>query len=284
MLKQSLQAIGFLVAIVCLLNSSPLFAQSPPDNLWTRTFGGAGSDRAESVCQTTDECYIIAGSTLSFGAGDHDVWLIKTDANGDTLWTKTYGCSHSDNGYSVYQTSDGEYIITGGTWSFSAGQADVYLIKTDSNGDAQWTKTYGGTGSEIGYSVCQTIDEGYIIAGYTSSFGAGGNDVYLIMTAPEPVGIDNQESLPSCSPFLQNYTNPFSSKTSIKYSLSHPGNVQVEIYNIKGQLVETLLDKDTSIGFHTIEWDAQDMTLGIFFCKLVADKKETVGKMVLIML
>jgi hypothetical protein len=154
------------------------------DTVWTKTYGGTTSDYGYSVQQTSDKGYIIAGETWSFGQGGADIYLIKTDANGDTIWTKTYGGANNDYGYSVQQTSGGGYIIAGETWSFGEGGADVYLIKANKNGNTIWTKTYGGTASDLGYSVKQTFNGGYIIAGKTSSFGAGLTDVYLIKTKP----------------------------------------------------------------------------------------------------
>jgi hypothetical protein len=155
---------------------------SSGDNLWTRTYGGSVSDYGECVRQTSDGGYIVAGYTKSFGAGKTDVYLVKTDSSGDTLWTRTYGGSYWDRGYSVQQTSDGGYIIAAETWSFGAGAYDVYLLKTDSFGDTLWTRTYGGSRDEHGSSVQQTSDGGYIIAGETWSFGAGGDDVWLVKT------------------------------------------------------------------------------------------------------
>jgi len=152
------------------------------DTLWTRTYGGTGTDVGFSVQQTQDTGYIVAGYTDSFGAGGLDVYLIKTNASGDTLWTRTYGGTYWDDGRSVQQTSDGGYIIAGTTQSYGLGHGDVYLIKTNAFGDSLWTKTYGGVADEWEYSVQQTQDGGYIVAGETYSFGAGSNDVYLIKT------------------------------------------------------------------------------------------------------
>jgi hypothetical protein len=152
------------------------------DTVWTRVFGGANHDEAFSVRQTADKCFVIVGLTQSFGAGGDDVYLIKTDARGDTMWTRTFGGADDDFGYSVRQTADGGYIIAGLNESSGAGGEDVYLIKTDARGDTMWTRTLGGTRTDEAHSVQQTADRGYIVAGSTYSFGKGDFDAYLIRT------------------------------------------------------------------------------------------------------
>jgi hypothetical protein len=149
------------------------------DTLWSRAYGGTDYDRGESVQQTSDGGYIVAGRTDSFG-DSYQVYLLKTDAFGDTLWTKTYGGAGWDWGYSVQQTTDGGYIITGYTDSFGNGD-QVYLIKTNAQGDTLWTRLYGGADRDWGQSVQQTTDGGYIVAGWTESFG-NNSQVYLIKT------------------------------------------------------------------------------------------------------
>jgi len=150
------------------------------DTMWTRTYGGENSDRGHSVQQTADSGYVLAGYTNSFGAGSYDIWLIRTDASGDTLWTRTYGDTLLEDGFSVRETADGGYIIVGSTQSYGAGESDIWLIKTDASGDTLWTRTYGDTGLEFGHSVQQTADGGYVIVGGTESHGAGDFDVRLV--------------------------------------------------------------------------------------------------------
>ena len=151
-------------------------------NTFTTTFGGSSIDGGESVSQTLDGGFIITGLTRSYGAGSYDVWLIKTDALGDEEWNKTFGGSNTDEGYSLSQTDDEGFIITGRTSSYGAGGSDVWLIKTDALGNEEWNKTFGGSGSDYAYSVAQTSNNGFIITGFTSSYGVGDNDVWLIKT------------------------------------------------------------------------------------------------------
>ena len=164
---------------ICLL-SLPVsaFAQIA----FERMYGDSGGDDGYDARQTADGGYIIVGHTSSFGAGGTDVYLIKTDSLGDTLWTRAYGGSLLEFARCVRQTSDGGYIVVGTTESFGAGERDIYLIKTDSAGDTLWTRTYGGIRSEFGFAVMQTLDGGYIIVGETASFGAGMADVYVVKT------------------------------------------------------------------------------------------------------
>jgi hypothetical protein len=149
---------------------------------WSKNFGGGDGDCGYSVQQDNDGGYVVLGYTFNYGAGATDIWLIKTDASGNKVWDKTYGGSSGDAGLDLKHTSDGGYIIVGQTNSFGSGGSDAWLLKTDSSGTKQWDKTFGGSGDETGFSIDLTNDGGYVFAGWTTSFGSGGNDIYVVKT------------------------------------------------------------------------------------------------------
>jgi len=148
---------------------------------WQKTFGA--ENRATvgyCVRQTYDGGYIVGGSS-SYVHPEYNAYLVKTDSQGNMQWEKTFGGPGLDMCWSVQQTKDGGYIAAGDTESLGGGSRDVYLIKTDSSGNLQWQKAFGGPDWENGFSVQQTVDGGYVIAGRTLSYGSG-YDVYLVKT------------------------------------------------------------------------------------------------------
>ena len=150
------------------------------NKVWEKVFGGSSWDEARSIQQTNDGGYVVAGYTSSFGAGSYDVYVLKLDTSGKEVWSKTFGGSSDDLAWSIQQTNDGGYIVAGYTKSFGAGSEDVYILKLDANGNKLWEKTFGGSYDERAYCIQQTRDGRYIVAGYTSSFGVGNYDVYII--------------------------------------------------------------------------------------------------------
>ncbi|MCK5035633.1 MAG: T9SS type A sorting domain-containing protein [Candidatus Sabulitectum sp.] len=169
------------ISLLVLFFSQSVFAQ-PPATEWTQAIGGPSAEAAYSVIQTSNGDFVVVGITDSYGSGNGDIYMVKTDSSGDTIWWRAFGGTEVDQGYSVQETSDGGFIIAGSSKSFGAGDYEAYLVKTSSSGNVEWSKVYGGTYPEHGNSVLQTSDGGYIVAGSTSSFGAGGIDVYLVKT------------------------------------------------------------------------------------------------------
>jgi hypothetical protein len=178
---------GVLV-VVCVLLSAICLASIASAQPWIRTYGGATEDKAASVQQTSDGGLVIAGYTGSYGSEKwFDVYLVKINATGDTLWTRTYGGSRAEEASSIQQTRDGGYIMLGYTYTYGPGApgdfANFYFIKTDSLGDTLWTRAYGGSEEDDrGLSVAQTSDGGYIAVGWTECFDADWVDLYIIKT------------------------------------------------------------------------------------------------------
>jgi predicted secreted protein len=154
----------------------------PPATEWNKTFGGTSDDGAYDLLQTEDGGYIIAGYTQSFGAGGSDFWLIKTDAQGNELWNKTYGGTGDEAAFRVLLANDGGYLLAGWTNSFGAGGYDFWVVKTDANGNCEWNKTYGGTSSDgfrfwggweywPSVAAVDASSGSYAIAGYSQSYG-----------------------------------------------------------------------------------------------------------------
>nr|MCS5653484.1 hypothetical protein [Candidatus Neomarinimicrobiota bacterium] len=159
---------------------------------WCPTFGGSEDDRGYSVQQTTDGCYVIVGTTKSYGNGGFDTWLIKIDSKGNKLWDQTFGDELYEIGKSIYEISDGFIILAEISFFDGYPQPDpkyghraLWLIQTDSDGNKEWDQIYGGNLTEYADCVQQTADGGYIILGTTTSYGNGEYDVWLIKTDSE---------------------------------------------------------------------------------------------------
>ncbi len=151
------------------------------DTLWSRQYGNvAGDESGYCVNQTYDGGFIITGYSTSFGSGYSDVYLLKTDSSGTLQWSKAFGGSNEEYGYSVAQCADSGFIVSGWTNSFGAGNADVLVWKTDKLGNTQWSTTLGGSSYDFGLSVTQTNDCGYVLTGQTASFGDTLGDLFLI--------------------------------------------------------------------------------------------------------
>lgn len=152
---------------------------------WSRVYGGSGEDVGYFVQQTDDGGYIVVGSSNSYAMGGELLWLVKTDALGALVWDRTFGgfvSSSGDGGWSVEQTMDGGYIAAGYTQSSGSGRKDLWLVKTDALGNMVWEKSFGGAEDDVGMSVLQSRDGGYIVVGRTASFGQGGDDIWLVRT------------------------------------------------------------------------------------------------------
>lgn len=172
------------------------FGSSRGNLQWSCTYGGADADEAHEIHRTADGNFIVAGPTRSFGAGDFDVWLLKINGQGKILWQKTYGGPEADYAHSVQALPDGGCIIAGTTASFGGGDFDCWVLRLKANGNILWQKAYGGTKYDGAFSVRPLKAGGFVVAGRTRSYGAGGDDAMVMKLAADG-RID-----PSCGVFV----------------------------------------------------------------------------------
>jgi hypothetical protein len=251
-----------------------LKTDSQGDSVWARTYPGdeEAGVYPKTVEQTPDGGYVIVGMHSD------DVWLIKTDSEGDTLWTRTIGGAEIDWAEYGEMTSDGGYVIIGRTESFGAGETDLWLIKTDENGDTLWTVTYGGASWDRGNHVRQTSDGGYIITGTTRSFGAGAEDLWLIKTEADGDTLALTEKPAAVS--LDWHVTSVGSRIVLRYS-DRPQGFYAAIFNASGEKVDEL-HSTTESG--TIVWPSERGVIpqGVYFIKEIVGEVTATQKVVLV--
>jgi hypothetical protein len=252
------------------------------DSLWSREYERGVCD-LRWVEETSDGGFIMVGRSATGAEPEtFEVYLVKTNSNGDTLWTRTFGGSDWDGGNSVMPTTDGGYII--GAYSFSFG-ANVcpYFIKTDSLGNLLWQKAVGTDNWNWGMADIECPDGGYLTVADQYISDQYGYDVYVVKLLPDSHRNSVEDlSSPGSFSLPHNYPNPFNAQTTIIYSLTKAGPVTLSIYNIMGQKVATLVDERQNAGEHKAVWDAGDFTSGIYLARITEGSGSRNIKMILL--
>jgi len=245
------------------------------ETTWAKTYSGSGNENAASVALTADEGYIITGGIYTYVSDpiNIDILLIKADANGDTVWTKTIDVSGIDQGASIQQCSDGGYILTGAT------DSKVFLAKMAVNGDILWTKSFGGDDTSFGSEVQQTADGGFIIVGGINS------DVYLVKTSADGL-VSVEENISQIIPkelqLFQNYPNPFNPNTTIRFALQRPSFVSLKVYNTLGQEIAFLVSENLAAGRYEVDWNASGQASGVYLYRLQAEELVETKKLTIV--
>lgn len=240
---------------------------------WTRYFGGDRYDKGFSVTRTVDGGYVIAGSkTVGEINFNNDFYLIKTDNDGFVEWERTYGGAGGDRAYSVKQTVDGGYIITGSSESFNQGGNDIYIVKTDADGNLEWHDIFGDDSDEIGECIRPISDGNFVVTGHAETFGGAWQDAFLMKISPGTLGAENDivDLIPEKVSLSQNYPNPFNSATTIRFTLSEPSHVTVDVIDLLGREVNTLYRGYKPAGVHAVTWDAGKFSSGLYYYRIEA--------------
>jgi hypothetical protein len=251
---------------------------------WSADYGDGTSDteEGESVRQTTDGGYIITGRKREMGY-DSDLWLVKTNASGVIEWADIYGHEdHNDWGYCVRQTTDGGYVVAGEAGLDDPVRTDCWLLKTDENGDSLWSFTIGGTGVDVAYEVEETDDEGFIIVGKTNTFAYSGYvDFYLMRLGGELPFVESP-NIPVLNQIILHpvFPNPANPVTTISFSLPHPQEASLAIYNTEGQVIAALAHEVQPASMQTYTWNASGMPSGVYLARLTGNNFTEIQKIV----
>ena len=266
------------------------------DIVWQKCLGGSDDDGASSIQQTSDGGFIVAGCTWSNDgdvSGNHggpDFWVVKLNSSGDIIWQKCLGGSDDDGASSIQQTSDGGFIVTGSTGSNDGDVSgnhsnwDYWVVKLNSSGRIEWQKCLGGSDFDDTYSIQQTSDGGFIVAGYTESNDGdvsgnhGRTDYWVVKLSPS--GVSENVIVPEQFK-LSVFPNPFNSSCTI----TAPSGAKLEIYDLQGRVISKGIQPFTeSQGKRTFIWQP-DKTIrsGIYFVKAtMEDGRKRIKRMVLV--
>lgn len=266
---------GFTESSLAFSNLYLIRLNQSGDTLWTKTYGQYGCECVgHTVQQTADGGFIVAGSKRIQNNNDRDVYILRTNLLGDTLWTKNYNLNNDYEhiAFSIQETVDGGFIMVGNSYvHVSPMPLCINIIRTDSNGDSLWTKTFGdytGNGPPVaGSSIRQTFGGGYIVAGTTESNIYYVNVVYLIRLDKDTTAIQQEISSNYIKPnnFIISYNN---GNISIRYTIPHSSSVKLSAYDTQGKLVKVIQDKFMQKGSYSVRWDSNRFGSGVYFLKL----------------
>ena len=254
------------------------------DLLWTRTFDDSAYDRAYDITLAPGGGFALAGPS----AYAMTIW--RTDASGNLQWLQRFNTITGDHADAVSPTSDGGFLVGGDTWNYDDGGYQMYVGKTDADGNAQWEQLYGGAGQEICRAIAETPNGDYAFAGVTSSQGAGGDDVLLLIAEGSggPTAVGEALSDAALARSLVAYPNPFRPRTTIGFSLAATTRADIAIVDAAGRHVRTLLPEGVlGAGTHELIWNGRDdagrhVGSGVYFVRARAGAQTTNRKLVLI--
>lgn len=249
------------------------------DSIWTKSYGGEDEERGSRIRPAADGGFIAAGYTQSFGQGAKDWYVVRTDGNGDSLWTRTFGNNYHDVAMDCKELPDASGFVAVG--SIHYGQWDTCVLRLSTAGDSLWALRIGGEEYEIACAVEPTDDGGYIVCGYSDSYGEDA-DIHIIKLSPDPVDVEESKALPQPVSNSRNFPNPFNAATRINYRLNEYSRVKLEVYDITGRTIAELVNAIQNAGDHSAIWDADEMASGVYFYWITIDSDIESGKMVLL--
>jgi hypothetical protein len=278
---------GFIITGYSQPNLVIIKTDSSGNEQWQKKYNGNGYySVGGDIIELDNDGYIIVGQTQTL-SGYTDLWFLKADSEGDTLWSVTHGGSNHDYGGIIVPTVDNNYLILGNTRSFSTGDWDMWLLKLDSIGDTVWTKTYGSNDNEKAEDIVKASDDGFIITGTITDDNQVDKDIFILRVNSEgdtvyTTNIDRQGNIKRSKNYVRNYPNPFNSSTVIKFNLPKKEYVSIVLFDNLGKKVKTILSQILYPGAHQVKLTSDNLSSGIYYYIINARSFKEVKKVILI--
>lgn len=250
------------------------------DSLWTKKYGGVDDERGLCIQKTPDNGFILAGSSTSYGNGSWNALLLKTDSEGNVEWMKDYGGDKNESATHVENTMDGGFILTGQIDNGDPSNKDIYLVLTDSNGDAIWTRSIDIAEYDRGTWIEQTSDGGYILTGYSELPTADKYDVCLIKLDSKGMVLGSDE-LQSTKPKIRVSQNSSQKTVTLDYELNTSSLVSISLFNISGQKVVSLVNEKQDSGMKKMILSTEGLLPGVYVGSLTVNKVPSNFKLIL---
>jgi hypothetical protein len=256
---------------------------SSGQSLWTKIIGRSDAHEFARTIRQTGDGYIVAGHIGPIGVGAIDALLVKTDANGEVVWSRSYGNKLSDSGNSVEVTTDGEFIVVGiANANWYIHQGDMWVFKTDSRGDMLWERVYDIRLNDYAWGGALTSGGGFVVTGMVAGGGLGDGDIWLAKFGREVTGVENRSSIVSDPVLFHNYPNPFNPQTTIEYRISKTENVTLIVYDILGREVTVLVNERKPPGLYSVTVDSKGLASGVYCYRLSAGDYVQTRKLLLL--
>ncbi|MBU0518636.1 T9SS type A sorting domain-containing protein, partial [bacterium] len=223
------------------------------------------------LTQTIDGGYIISGESHSFGAGG-STWIIKTDADGNELWTFNYGGLYHEGSYGAIQTFDRGYLLAGWTETDNPGNSNAVVLKLDQNGEEDWRCLYDLNTEDIGLGIQQDGEGNCFMVGYTFNGPDQDYDMFVArLHEVNEAGVDPaEEELPENYELSGIYPNPGNGFAVVPFSLPEAEQVLISMYDCRGRLVRRLADGFYAAGYHQVVLHATGLSSGTYVILLQA--------------
>ena len=248
--------------------------------VWSNIYPGSWQSECYDIQATPDGGFILTGVETSYTT-DGDLLIIKLDANGNLIWKKIYGTVDIEKGESIQRLQDGGYIIAGLS-THGAGGYDMYVVRINSTGDSLWSRTIGGFGDDLAFSVASAQAGSYFVTGWTWSYGQGLGDVYLLKLTDSPLEVKDDSNRPTTTTLYQNYPNPFNPSTTITFHVPRNTFASLNVYNVLGQEIATLVNEEMKPGTYEVKWNASLQSSGLYFYQLRAGGFTETKRMLLV--